>query len=82
MPFNIIMENAGLNSAFIESKIAEYKDKSYGYDAKSNVYGNMYEMGIVDPAKVARIAIETASSIACTFITTDCVITPVKIERK
>lgn len=82
MPFEIILGNAGLNKDVISSEIyrkAENND-NYGYDAKNGKYGDMFELGIIDPAKVARIAIETATSIACTFLTTECVIVPEKVE--
>lgn len=80
MPFNVIMQNAGWNSEVISQKIIEKGELEYGYDAKNDKYGNMLELGIIDPAKVARVAIEIASSIACTFITTECVIAPEKID--
>lgn len=75
-PFEIIMSNAGISCDVVRSKMEEVSDCDYGYDAKSGKYGNMFELGIIDPVKVARVAIETASSIACTFITTECVIAP------
>ena len=81
-PFEIIIENAGLNSEIVQSGINQNcaGNDNYGYDAKADKYGDMYEMGIIDPAKVARIAIETAVSIANTFITTECVIVPEKFN--
>lgn len=83
VPFDVIMTNAGKSPEVIYNNINTSKDKidyNYGYDAKNDRYGDMLEMGIIDPAKVARIAIETASSIACTFLTTACVIAPEKVE--
>ena len=79
MPFQIIMENAGLSHEVIYAGIFKKNEGNYGYDAKGNQYGDMLKLGIIDPAKVARVAIETASSIACTFITTECVIVPERI---
>jgi chaperonin GroEL len=80
MPFEIIMENAGLSADVIGDKINGSENRNVGYDAKNNRIGDMLEMGIIDPAKVARIAIQTASSIAGTFLTTECVITPEKVQ--
>lgn len=82
MPFEIIMENAGLNSDVITANITRAADgnDNYGYDAKRGMYGDMFELGILDPAKVARVAIEIATSISSTFLTTECVIAPEKIE--
>jgi chaperonin GroEL len=77
-PFEIILENAGLNHEVVRSNIGS--GKTQGYDVKNDKYGDMVDLGIIDPAKVARIAIEVASSIACTFITTECIITPEKNE--
>ena len=80
VPFNVIMKNAGETPEVILKNILDAHDKNYGYDAKSGKYGDMFEFGIIDPAKVARIAIETATSIACTFLTTECVIAPERIN--
>jgi chaperonin GroEL len=77
-PFEIILENAGLNHELVRAEIGS--GKTQGYDAKNDRYGDMLELGVIDPTKVARVAIEVASSIACTFITTDCIITPEKNE--
>lgn len=78
MPFVIILDNAGMYHEVVRSKIGQ--GKTQGYDVKNDKYGDMLDLGIIDPAKVARVAIEVASSIACTFITTECIITPEKNE--
>ena len=70
------MENAGLNSEVIYNGI-DNKVGS-GYDARSETYVNMFEAGIIDPAKVTRVALEKAASVASTMLTTDCVITSIK----
>ena len=79
-PFEIILENAGLHADIVSHKIYEGGFNNFGYDVKNDKYGDMLEMGVVDPVKVARIAVEIASSIACTLITTECVIVPEKLE--
>ena len=58
---------------------------NYGYDVKNNKYGDMMELGVIDPAKVARVVIETAASVASTVLTMECVIVPepeVKTSQK
>ena len=81
MPFKTILQNAGQSVEVVAQKISDANNESYGFDAKTNTYGDMFQFGIIDPAKVARIAIETASSVACTFLTTECVIVPEKVEQ-
>tara|TARA_R110002167_G_scaffold23615_1_gene83840 strand:+ start:3963 stop:5609 length:1647 start_codon:yes stop_codon:yes gene_type:complete len=75
-PFNTIMENAGLNADVILQKITSAsKVKNAGYDAREDVIVDMLKVGIIDPVKVTRTALEKASSVAGTMLTTDCVIT-------
>jgi|TARA_B110000971_G_scaffold212880_1_gene242954 chaperonin GroEL len=72
-PLKRIVENAGKNSAVVIEKI-ENADFSFGYNAANDTYGNMYELGIVDPAKVSRSALQNATSIAGMILTTECII--------
>lgn len=74
-PAKQIAENAGLDGAVIANKIMENDSPSYGFDAQKEQYGDMINFGIVDPAKVTRIALEGASSISGLLITSECVIT-------
>jgi chaperonin GroEL len=53
----------------------------FGYNARKDVYENLKEAGVVDPAKVTRVALENAASIAGMFLTTECVITDIKEEH-
>ena len=78
-PFNRIMENAGLNPEVIWNKL-DTSNKSQGYDARSEKVVDMYEAGIIDPAKVTRVALEKAASVAGTMLITECVLT--KIEKE
>ena len=73
-PARQIADNAGLDGSVIVNKIMENKDINYGFDAQKEQYGNMLDFGIVDPAKVTRIALEGASSISGLLITSECVI--------
>ena len=78
-PFSSIMENAGLNSEVIWNKLGEEDNR--GYDARSEKYVDMFEAGIIDPAKVTRVALEKAVSVAGTMLTTECVLTRIKKEK-
>jgi chaperonin GroEL len=79
-PLRQIAENAGKEGAVIVQKVKEGKD-DYGYNARTDVYENLYETGVIDPAKVTRVALENAASIAGMFLTTECVITDKKEEN-
>ena len=72
-PLRQIVENAGKEGAVVVQKIKEGKD-DFGYNARIDVYQNLYETGVIDPAKVTRIALENAASIAGMFLTTETVI--------
>ena len=72
-PLRQIVDNAGKEGAVVVQKVKEGK-ADYGYNARKNVYENLYEAGVIDPAKVARVALENAASIAGMFLTTECVI--------
>jgi len=73
-PLRQIVENAGVEGSIVVHKVMEAKE-DYGYNARTNQFENLYESGVIDPTKVARIAIENAASIAGMFLTTECVIT-------
>ena len=72
-PLKRIAENAGQNGAVVAERVKE-KDFNVGYDAANNVYTDMYEAGIVDPAKVTRSALQNAASIAGMVLTTECIV--------
>ena len=75
-PFKTIVLNSGLNPEVILSKITDGTQE--GYDARNEVYTNMFEAGIIDPVKVTRTALENAVSIAGLLITTDCLMIKTK----
>ncbi len=79
-PLRQIVANAGKEGAVVVQKIREGQ-KDYGYNARTDNYENLYETGVIDPAKVARVALENAASIAGMFLTTECVITDKKEEN-
>ncbi len=72
-PIRIIAENAGVDGSLVFHKVAEGKG-DFGYNARTDEYQDMKKAGIIDPTKVARIALENAASIAALVLTTECVI--------
>ena len=74
VPLQQICSNAGVSGEVILNKLAEAK-YTVGYNAKTGVLENLLEAGIIDPAKVDRVALENAASVASTFLTTECAIT-------
>jgi len=79
-PIRQIVENAGLEGSVVVSKIKEGKD-DFGFNAKNETYDNMFKAGIIDPAKVVRVAIENASSVAGMLLTTECVISEIPTKE-
>jgi len=80
-PIRQIVENAGVESAIVVQNIRDKKG-DYGYDARNNEYVQMFEAGIIDPAKVARVAVENAASIAGMILTTEAAITDLPEDDK
>ena len=78
-PLRQIAANAGVEGAVVVQKVSEGKD-DYGYNARTDTYENLYAAGVIDPAKVTRVALENAASIAGMFLTTECVIAEKKEE--
>jgi chaperonin GroEL len=76
-PLRIIVENAGREGSVVLNKVLEGK-KDFGYDAKNDVYVDMLEAGIIDPKKVARVALENAASVAGMILTTECALIDIK----
>ena len=72
-PLRQIVYNAGLEGAVIVQNVKDGKG-DYGYNARTNQFENLFETGVIDPAKVTRVALENAASIAGMFLTTECVI--------
>tara|TARA_B100000902_G_scaffold59619_1_gene66662 strand:- start:574 stop:2208 length:1635 start_codon:yes stop_codon:yes gene_type:complete len=72
-PLRQIVENAGIEGSVVVAKIKDGKN-DFGFNAKSEKYENLYSSGVIDPAKVVRIALEHAASVAGMLLTTECVI--------
>ena len=78
-PLRQIVANAGNEGSVVVSKVKEGK-ADYGYNAKKEVFENMFEAGIIDPTKVTRVALENAASVAGMLLTTECVLADIPEE--
>lgn len=72
-PLRILTENAGVDGSIVIQKVKEGKG-DYGFNARTEVYENLFKAGVIDPTKVSRVALENAASIAGMLLTTECVI--------
>ena len=79
-PLRQIVANSGKEGAVVVQKVRDGK-ADFGYNARTDKYENLYETGVIDPAKVTRVALENAASIAGMFLTTECVITDIKEDN-
>ncbi|SIS65800.1 chaperonin GroEL [Paracoccus saliphilus] len=73
-PLRQIADNAGVDGAVVAGKIRESEDKTFGFNAQTEEYGDMFKFGVIDPAKVVRTALEDAASVAGLLITTEAMI--------
>src|SRR5271157_1388134 len=73
-PARLIVENAGLDGSVVVGQLSEHKDYAFGYDAQREEYGDLYKLGIIDPTKVVRTALQDAASIAGLLITTEAMV--------
>jgi chaperonin GroEL len=73
-PLRQIAENAGVDGAVVAGKVRESNDTSFGFNAQTETYGDLFSDGVLDPAKVVRTALEDAASIAGLMITTEAMI--------
>ncbi len=73
-PLRQIAENAGVDGAVVAGKVRESDDTSFGFNAQTEEYGDMFKFGVIDPAKVTRTALEDAASIAGLLITTEAMV--------
>ena len=73
-PLRQIAQNAGVDGAVVAGKIRESNDKTFGFNAQTEEYGDMFKFGVIDPAKVVRTALEDAASVAGLLITTEAMV--------
>ena len=78
-PLRQIVANAGNEGSVVVAKVKDGKD-DFGYNAKKEIYENMFEAGIIDPTKVTRVALENAASVAGMLLTTECVLADIPEE--
>ena len=79
LPLRTIVNNSGLEGSVVVMKVKEGKD-SYGFNARTEVYEDLKDAGVIDPTKVTRVALENAASIASMVLTTECVISDIPQE--
>jgi chaperonin GroEL len=80
-PTRQIADNAGEDGEVVVARILENKNSSYGYNAATDEYGDMFKFGVIDPTKVAKTALANAASVSALALTTDVLITELK-EKK
>ena len=73
-PIRQIAENAGVEGSIVVGKVTDQKSPSFGYDAQTDEYGDLIKKGIIDPAKVVRVALQDASSVAGLLVTTEAMV--------
>jgi len=81
-PLKQIAENAGLEGSIVWQRITESPDVNFGFNALTGEYGDMVKMGVLVPAKVERVALQNAASVAGLLLTTDCIISEIKEKEK
>jgi chaperonin GroEL len=79
-PTRQIVQNAGFESAVIIGRIRESKDESFGFNAETGEFGDMIKAGVIDPAKVTRLALQNAASIAALMLTTEALVADIREE--
>jgi len=81
-PVRMIASNAGQEGAVVLGKVKESKDANFGFDAATDDYSDMISAGILDPAKVARTALQNAASISALMLTTEALVSEIPEEEK
>ena len=80
-PLTAILSNAGVNLTEVLNQVKSAKNPNEGYDVVKNKFGNMLDMGVIDPAKVARLALINAASVGTMILTTEALVTDIP-EKK
>ena len=73
-PIRQIAENAGVEGSIVVGKVTDHKSPSFGFDAQTGEYGDLIAKGIIDPAKVVRVALQDAGSVAGLLVTTEAMV--------
>ncbi|GIJ97714.1 60 kDa chaperonin [Capnocytophaga stomatis] len=80
-PLRTIVENAGVEGSVVVARVQEAARDTFGYNAKTGQYSDMFKAGIIDPKKVTRVALENAASVAGMILTTECALVDIKEEK-
>jgi chaperonin GroEL len=81
-PLRQIAQNAGQEGALVVGRVRESKDENFGFNADSGEFGDMIKAGVIDPAKVTRLALQNAASIVSLMLTTEVLIADYKGDEK
>lgn len=81
-PVTVLAENAGQNGGHIVKEIEKSEDKNFGYDVLNDKYGSMLEMGIIDPVKVTKGALQNGASVATMILTTEALVAPIEVNAE
>jgi chaperonin GroEL len=81
-PARMIAQNAGLEGAVVVGKVLDEKDYAFGYNAEAEKYEDLNKAGVIDPAKVPRVAIQNAASVAGLLLTTDVAVADLPEKKK
>jgi chaperonin GroEL len=81
-PLRQIAQNAGYEGAVVVGRIRESKDEHFGFNAETAEYGDLVKMGVIDPAKVTRLALQNAASVSALMLTTEALVAEIKEEEK
>jgi chaperonin GroEL len=81
-PTRQIAQNAGQEGAIIVGRVRDSKDENFGYNAETGEFGDMIKAGVIDPAKVTRLALQNAASIVALMLTTEVLIADIKEEEE
>jgi chaperonin GroEL len=80
-PLRQIAENAGHEGALVIGRVRESKDENFGFNAETGEFGDLVKAGVIDPAKVTRLALQNAASIVSLMLTTEVLIADIKEEE-
>ncbi|MBI3668478.1 MAG: chaperonin GroEL [Acidobacteria bacterium] len=81
-PMRQIVQNAGHEGAIVVGRVREAKDENFGFDAEAGEFGDLVKAGVIDPAKVTRLALQNAASIAALMLTTEALVADIKEDEK
>ncbi len=81
-PLRQIAQNAGHEGALIVGRVRDSKDENFGFNAETGEFGDLVKAGVIDPAKVTRLALQNAASIVSLMLTTEVLIAEAKGEEK